>query len=131
MNTRIRSRSAITFEELKNKTEEVYEFGNDWGLYVDIEMNYNSNFKKQKINTSNFSLFKIFERINEDEDEDEEYNQYKKEYEEYKENGVENDENKEKKKINYFNSTKLFLTKLAFYLCLVLGFNFYLDKNKK
>ena len=59
MNTRIRSRSAITFEELKNKTEEVYEFGNDWGLYVDIEMNYNSNFKKQKIKIC-FSMINFF-----------------------------------------------------------------------
>lgn len=106
---RSRSKSAITFKELKNKTEEIYEFGNDWGLYVDIEMNYQNNFKPQKIKTSNFTLFKILE------DDDEEENEMQ-------------NENKNQK-YNYFHNTRLFLTKILFYLSLLLGFNYYLDNK--
>lgn len=42
----MKSRSALTFIELKNKTEDIYEFGNDWGLYIDIEMNYQTHFRE-------------------------------------------------------------------------------------
>lgn len=112
MSNRFRSRSAISFEELKNKTDEIYEFGNDWGLYVDIETNYHNNFKQQKIKTSNYSLFKIFEA-------NEKYCE-----EEYDLHNAKNENNREEK-INYFKNGKLFLKNILVYLCVVLGINYY------
>jgi hypothetical protein len=116
MSNRIRSRSAMTFKELKNKTEEIYEFGNDWGLYVDIETNYQQNYKPQKINKTNFTLFKILELKHEDEEDEEDRN-------EEEANKIQN------KKYNYFNGTLSFMTKIFFYLCLVLGFNYNFNKK--
>lgn len=33
------SKSVITFKELEKKINEYHEFGNEWGLYIDIEKN--------------------------------------------------------------------------------------------
>ncbi len=104
MNIRPRSASAITFDELKNKVEEIHDFGNDWGLFVDIETNYHNHFPEQKINRTNYPLYQIIE---------------------------EDEENLDNvKKNNYFKNTKLFLTKLLFYLSFVLGFTFIFDNKK-
>lgn len=35
------SKSAITFKEFEKKINEFHDFGNEWGLYIDIEKNYN------------------------------------------------------------------------------------------
>jgi len=35
------SKSVITFKELEKKINDYHEFGNEWGLYIDIEKNAN------------------------------------------------------------------------------------------
>lgn len=54
-----RSKSHITFAELQKKANQVFEFGNDWGLYVDIEkceLNYDLKSHKFKYNISKSSI---------------------------------------------------------------------------
>jgi len=50
-----KTKSHITFKEFEKKANEVFEFGNDWGFYIDIETNtklfdtnYVANKHKQK-----------------------------------------------------------------------------------
>lgn len=64
---RLRAKSAITFDEFKNKVDEVFEFGNDWGLYVEIDKNYN-HFMENKINKNKYKLFSIIENNIEEDD---------------------------------------------------------------
>jgi hypothetical protein len=48
MNTNMnKSKSLITFKEFKNRMEDVHNFGNDWGLFIDIE-NHTHSFVKAK-----------------------------------------------------------------------------------
>lgn len=88
------SRSAISFIELKNKAEEIYDFGNDWGLYVDIEIQfYNFREQKIKINRNTYPLFKIVEVIDEgiyDDKHDDNYSN-NKDYENYSNNCKKNE----------------------------------------
>lgn len=100
----IKSRSAISFNELRDKVEDIHDFGNDWGLYIDIENDYNNQFGenspiKQKKNY-------IFDNIEFDDDDDDD------------------------KKKNYFKKTKLFMTKLLFYICIVLGVTYIFEDKK-
>lgn len=96
----IKSRSAICFNELKEKVEEVHEFGNDWGLFIDIENDYQNQFGE---NSPSKRKHIIFDDIELDED------------------------NLKLKKQSYFKRTKLFMTKLMFYLCIVLGVTYIFD----
>jgi len=111
-----KSRSALTFSELKNKTDEIYEFGNDWGLYIDIEMNYQHHFREKKINR----IINTLDRINENENEFE------------MENLHENDIYKEKNKLNnfsYFNRIKSFIRQAIIYLFIAIGLSFILENK--
>jgi hypothetical protein len=42
-----KSKSLITFKEFKNRMEDVHNFGNEWGLFIDIE-NHTHSFVKAK-----------------------------------------------------------------------------------
>lgn len=124
----MKSRSALTFIELKNKTEDIYEFGNDWGLYIDIEMNYQTHFREireKKINKIRNTLDKI------DEYEDEYLNHH---IEIDKEENHKNAKNKnEKNKIDI--NTLLYRLRKCFrqlflYLFLAIGLSYFIDNNK-
>lgn len=123
----IKSRSALTFSELKNKTEDIYEFGNDWGLYIDIETNYQNHFKEireKKINKIRNTLDKI------DEHEDEYLNHHieiEKEDKDY----YKNDKIKNKIDIyTYLNRLRKCFRHLFMYLFLAIGISFIFDNNK-
>lgn len=107
------SRSAISFIELKNKAEEIYDFGNDWGLYVDIEIQfYNFREQKIKINRDPYPLFKIVETLCENDDYNNENDNY----------GYNSCKNKSNLNTNYNNEIKKYsninyiqITKKIFY----------------
>lgn len=124
-----KSRSALTFSELKNKTEDIYEFGNDWGLYIDIEINYHNHFKEMrenKINRIN-KIKNTLDKIDESEYENE-YNEiYKDDY----------DNNKNKNKMSsgiriytYFGYFSTYCRQLLLYLLIIFGLSFILENNK-
>lgn len=98
----IKSRSAISFDELKDKVEDIHEFGNDWGLFIDIESDYQNQFEK---NSPSKRKHIILDNIDFDED------------------------NLKFTKQSYFKRTKLFMTKLVFYLCIVLGVTYIFDNK--
>lgn len=52
------SKSHVTFDELEKKANHVFEFGNDWGLYVDIE---NSEMKYSDFQRSKYKMSTINE----------------------------------------------------------------------
>lgn len=128
-----KSRSAITFSELKNKTEDIYEFGNDWGLYIDIEINYHNHFKEMrenKINRIN-KIKNTLDKIDENEYENDcDYDEiYKGEYN--------NDKNKNKisnsgriRIYTYFGYFRTYCRQLLLYLLILFGLSFILENNK-
>lgn len=113
---KMKSKSAISFKELEHMANEVVEFGNDWGFYVDIETNNKliefTYLKKEKFNKKRI----IFETIKEDENIEEKlFNNYSDEN-----NNFYNKKNSNKvdvyqsKKYNYFcNFMKKFLIKYS------------------
>lgn len=125
-----KSRSAITFSELKNKTEDIYEFGNDWGLYIDIEINYHNHMKEmreKKINRIINTLDKI--------DENEYENDY--DYDEIYKGEYDNDKNKNKKSnsgririYTYFGYFRTCCRQLLLYLLIIFGLSFIFENNK-
>lgn len=100
----IKSRSAITFNELKDKVDEIHEFGNDWGLFIDIENDYQNQFGENSLNRKKYNPINNFEFDNDD---------------------IKYD------KQSYFKRTKLFMTKLLFYLCIVFGVSYVFNDKKK
>ena len=116
MNTK--SRSALTFSELKNKTEEIYEFGNDWGLYIDIEMNYQNHFREKKINKVINTLDKIIENENEFENENERCSIYKE---------INKNKNNKFNIYNYFNTFTSNIRQLIIYLFIAFEISYIID----
>jgi hypothetical protein len=110
-----KSRSALTFSELKNKTDEIYEFGNDWGLYIDIETNYQHHFREKKINR----IINTLDKINENDEEN---------------YGLSSDNSNDiyNKNINntYYYRVKFFITKIIFYMLAALGLSFIFNNKK-
>jgi hypothetical protein len=116
----IKSRSALTFSELKNKTDEIYEFGNDWGLYIDIETNYQHYFREKKIN----KIINTLDRINENDEEN---------YDLSNDNYNNNSNDIYNKNINnntYYYRVKFFITKIIFYMLAALGLSFIFNNKK-
>lgn len=122
-----KSRSALTFSELKNKTDEIYEFGNDWGLYIDIEMNYQHHFREKKINR----IINTLDRINENEFENEfeMKNLNENENENEKNHYYENKINNKNYILNYFNRIKLFVRQAIIYIFIAVGLSFILENK--
>lgn len=120
----MKSRSALTFSELKNKTEDIYEFGNDWGLYIDIETNYQNHFKEireKKINKIRNTLDKI----------DEYEGDYLNHYIEIEKEDFKNEKSKNKIDIyTYLNSLRKCFRNLFMYLFLAIGISYVFDNNK-
>jgi hypothetical protein len=129
---KMKSKSAISFKELQHMANEVVDFGNDWGFYVDIETNNKliefTYFKKEKFNKKKI----IYETI--------------KEYENIEEkrffNNNENNENKKNKKAensekiiinrnyNYFcNFMKIYLIKYSFPIITTFLVSYYIFRN--
>jgi hypothetical protein len=120
-----KSRSALTFSELKNKTDEIYEFGNDWGLYIDIEMNYQYHFREKKINR----IINTLDRINENEFENEFEMKNLNENENEKNHYYENKINNKNYILNYFNRIKLFVRQAIIYVFIAIGLSFILENK--
>ena len=132
-----KSRSALTFNELKNKTEDIYEFGNDWGLYIDIEKNYHQHFKEmreKKINRIINTLDKISEIENEYDDVYDELNKDNHEtYTDKDKDKYKDKNNFNNSKINgYINYFRTCLRELIIYLFIIFGISYIFDnKNSK
>jgi len=114
----IKSRSALSFNELKNKSEEIYEFGNDWGLYIDIEINYHNHFRDQKLNKSKYPIHIINEIDETNEDNSGNLNTYDNNYTYLNKNN------------SILYRVKLFLHKCIFYLLISLRLSFMFDNKK-
>jgi len=115
----IKSRSALTFSELKNKTDEIYEFGNDWGLYIDIEINYQNHFREKKN-----KIINTLDKINENDEGKYDIS-----------NDISNDNSNDiyNKNINnntYYYRVKFFITKIIYHMLAALGLSFIFNNKK-